>query len=100
MESTERRARRSRAQWQAVIARAERSPLGAAAFCRAERIGAASFYTWRKRLSVGAPQAAPLPEGEPAFLDLGSLAGGASAGSAWDIELELGAGVVLRLRRG
>jgi hypothetical protein len=33
---TERRARRSRAQWQTLIERGERSPLGIGAFCRAE----------------------------------------------------------------
>jgi hypothetical protein len=97
MGTTERRGRRSRAQWRALIARAEGSSLGIAAFCRAEGIGTASFYTWRKRLAA---DAGPTPVGEPAFLDLGPLAGPTSNEATWDIELELGAGVVLRLRRG
>ena len=99
MGTTEKRTRRSRAQWQAVITRAERSPLGVAAFCRGEGIGTASLYSWRRRLAEGAPDAAPAPRGEPAFLDLGALTGATTTGAAWDIELELGAGVVLRLRR-
>jgi hypothetical protein len=89
-------ARRTRAQWQALTARAARSPLSVAAFCRQEGVSTASFYTWRKRLGAGAP-----PTGESAFLDLGTLeAGGATAaGTGWEIELDLGAGAVLRLRR-
>jgi hypothetical protein len=100
MGTTEKRVRRSRAQWRAVIARAARSPLGVSAFCLAEGIGTASFYTWRRRLAREAPEALPAPVAEPAFLDLGSLAAPTADGAAWDIELELGAGVVLRLRRG
>ena len=88
--------RRSLAQWQELIARGERSGLPVAAFCRREGISTASFYTWRKRLGgAAAPQAAA-----PAFVELGTLPGGAGArGGGWDIELELEAGVVLRLRR-
>ena len=100
MGPTKKRVERSRAQWRAVIARAARSPLGVSAFCRGEGISTASFYTWRRRLADGASGDAWAPVGEPAFLDLGALAGATATGSAWDIELELGAGVVLRLRRG
>jgi putative transposase len=100
MGTTEKRVHRSRAQWQAVIARAARSPLGVSAFCRGEGISTASFYTGRRRLADGLPGDASAPGGEPAFLDLGALAGATATGSAWDIELELGAGVVLRRRRG
>lgn len=107
MGTTEQSARRSRAQWRAVITRGERSPLGISAFCRAEGIGTASFYTWRRRLASDAPDTVAVRAGEAArstdasaFLDLGALAGATASGSAWDIELELGAGVVLRLRRG
>ena len=99
MGTTVKRVRRSRAQWQAVIARGERSPLGVSGFCRAEGIGTASFYKWRQRLVADARSETLAPVNEPRFLDLGPLAGPTTVGSAWDIELELGAGVVLRLRR-
>jgi hypothetical protein len=46
------------------------------------------------------PDAVPAAVVDPAFLDLGTLAESASNQTTWDIELELGAGVVLRLRRG
>lgn len=100
MGTTEKRVQRSRAQWQAVIARAARSPLAVSAFCRGEGISTGSFYAWRRRLADGAPHDAASPVGEPAFLDLGALAGPTTHASGWDIVLELGAGVVLRLRRG
>ena len=100
MGTTGQRVRRSRAQWQAVIARAARSPLGVSAFCRGEGIGTASFYTWRRRLADGAPGDASVPVGQPAFFDLGALVEPGRSAAAWDIELDLGAGVVLRLRRG
>jgi hypothetical protein len=101
---TERRARRSRAQWQSLIERGERSRLGIAAFCRGEGVSTASFYAWRKRLRQPPAPAGGSASGETqarhdTFLDLGALGGGGGAGR-WDIELALGDGVVLRLRRG
>jgi putative transposase len=95
--------RRSRAQWQDLIARAARSPLSVAAFCRGEGVSTASFCNWRKRLAAGTPRALPMvaPAGEPAFFDLGVLgrSGGGEPSPGWEIELELGAGAMLRLRR-
>jgi|ABPQ01.1.fsa_nt_gi hypothetical protein len=99
---TERRARRSRAQWQTLIERGERSPLGIGAFCHAEGVSTASFYSWRKRLRESAPEdgSAAVGAPAPAFLDLGALHGADGDAGRWDIELALGDGVVLRLRRG
>jgi len=94
-----RRYHRSREQWQALIARAESSGRSVEAFCRSESISTASFYHWRKRLSGDRSAMSALgkpPAAEPAFLDLGSLSGEAP----WELELDLGAGVVLHLRRG
>ena len=90
-------ARRSRGQWQSLLARAERSPLSVRAFCAAQGISTASFYLWRKRLGVEREQE------EARFLDLGALAAHAGAGAddsgGWEVELALGDGLVLRLRR-
>ena len=101
---TERAARRSRAQWQSLIERGERSPLGIAAFCRAEGVSTASFYSWRKRLSQAPAHEGGSASGETqaadaTFLDLGALNGAGGNAGRWDIELALGEGVVLRLRR-
>jgi len=96
-------ARRTPAQWRSVLARAARSELSVAEFCRREGVSTASFYTWRKRLGAAASQMPPAAA--PTFVDLGPLElgrGGDSDGSVgcgWEIELDLGAGAVLRLRR-
>jgi hypothetical protein len=100
-------ARRSRVQWQALLARAARSELGVREFCRREGVSTASFYTWRKRLGDGAgaadgvAAAVAAGSGEPVFLDLGPLGAQAEAGpgAGWEIELDLGGGAMLRLRR-
>ncbi len=102
MAEVERGARRSRAHWQAVIARAEASGQSIPAFCRAEGIRPRTFYGWRARLNAPPGEALVAPTtpgtGEAArFLDLGTL--GAAGAGPWDLELELGAGVTLRLRR-
>ena len=77
-------ARRSRGQWQSLLARAERSPLSVRAFCAAQGISTASFYLWRKRLGVEREQE------EARFLDLGALAAHAGAGAddsgGWEVE--------------
>jgi hypothetical protein len=100
-------ARRSRTQWQALLARSARSGLSVADLCRREGASTASFYTWRRRLGAAAAQVPPAaaPTCGPAFLDLGPLGAGGEAGIAvgfgagWEIELDLDAGAVLRLRR-
>ena len=101
MATSNRRARRSRAQWQGLIERAARSPLSIGAFCGSEGISTASFYSWRRRLGAIAPgRAVAAATGEGgAFLELGVLGSEAASPAPWDIELELGAGLVLRLRR-
>jgi hypothetical protein len=100
MATSNRRARRSRAQWQGLVERAARSPLSTAAFCRAEGVSTASCYSWRKRpagVTAGAAVAEAAP-GDGAFLELGVLGGEVAGAAPWDIELELSAGMVLRLR--
>jgi hypothetical protein len=99
--TSKRRARRSGAQWQGLVDRAVRSPLSIEAFCRTEGVSTASFYSWRKRLGAptpGASVAEPTAE-EGTFLELGTLGPEVAGTAPWDIELELGAGMVLRLRR-
>lgn len=101
MATNSRRVRRSPAQWQGLIERAAHSPLSIAAFCGAEGISTASFYSWRKRLGGVAPGTAvaeTTAEGG-AFLELGVLGGEVAGPAPWGIELQLGAGLVLRLRR-
>ena len=97
MATGKRRARRSRARWQGLIERAAHSPLSDTEFCNTEGVSTASFYSWRKRLEALPPGGAAAEDAT--FLELGVLGGEAAGPSPWDIELELGAGMVLRLRR-
>ena len=78
MADVERRARRSRAHWQGVIARAEASGQSIPAFCRAEGIRLRTFYGWRARLHAPPGEArvartAPGTGEAARFLDLGPL---------------------------
>ena len=100
MASISKRGRRSRAQWRALIARAAHSELSVAEFCRRESVSTASFYTWRNRLRGETDSVSPPTPVGAEFIDLGILGDPGSNASPWLIELDLGAGMVLRLRRG
>ena len=88
-ESKRRRIRRGEAEWQRLINEQTDSGQTQAAFCAANGISVASFRNWKRRLAV---KVSPEP-----WLELGTLA--QQSTSAWDIELDLGDGVCLRLRR-
>ena len=75
-----------------MLAEFTRSGLTVAAFCRDRGVGLATFYLWRQRLS-----SAP-PVSSPTFLELPGVSVLPQA-MRWQIELELGDGIVLRLAR-
>jgi hypothetical protein len=103
MSTTQHRPRRSRAQWQTLIEQAEQSALSISDFCHAEDLSVSSFYQWRRRLAAKPdPGAASVACADPGtFIDVGALSDGAhDAPGPWDVELQLGNNVVLRLRRG
>lgn len=101
--------RRSAEQWGQLLSRQAESGQSVEAFCRGEGVSPASFYRWRRQLaeraaSLEAAHQSPVSS-VPAFLDLGRLAGagggpdrGGDAKRAWELELSLGGGLVLRLR--
>lgn len=91
-----RRARRSRDQWRELLQRFEHSGQSGEDFCREHGLTLSRFAHWRRRLAETAAGRGAVT-GSPLFVELESQAG-ASDGS-WDVELELGAGVILRLRR-
>lgn len=84
--------RHDASQRRAVLARFAASGASVAAFCRSESISVATLRRWQS-LSDGdeAPRCAA-----PGFVDLGALGGGGGL----TIELDLGGGCVLRVRRG
>ena len=101
---TRRRARRTAAQWRKLIERFDRSGQTRGNFCAANGLALSTFDLWRRKL--GEPQA-PRDEVHPESMfveltnatELTEPSRTAAGTDAWEVELELGAGVVLRLRR-
>lgn len=77
---------RSRADWERVVSSFERSGLSRKAFCEQASVSTSSFDYWRRKLAAKTPGFIELPPIE--------------RGAAWEIELDLGGGMALRLRRG
>ena len=94
METKPKRARRTPAEWQRVIDEQTRSGLSQERFCRQHNIGFSSFYRWKEKLAEGVRHHSTR---ESRFIELPPLA--SVPASRWDIELDLGHGMVLRLRR-
>ena len=84
--------RRDASQWKRLIAEHAHSGLSQRAFCERHGISSSSFGSWKRRL-----EAAPDREAEGAgFIE---VALEPSLAQPWDVELTLGPGVVLRVRR-
>jgi len=95
--ASKRRIHRGQEEWRDIIARFERSGQTRDQFCAEHNLGISTFSRWRQRLRRARP--APLPDnGEALFIEL-EPPPSANLSQAWDVELELGAGVVLRLRQ-
>jgi len=97
MESTtvvpgRRRSRRSLEQWRELLDRFEYSGQTQEQFCAEHHLGLSTFGRWRKRLR----RQSPMSSGDGLFVE---LAQDAPASQSWDVELQLGAGMYLRLRR-
>jgi hypothetical protein len=85
--------RRQCAQWQRLVEEQARSGLTQQAFCARRRIAYATFCTWKRRLRDEAHLADVQPSG---FVEV-ELEDAPMAD--WDVELTLGEGVVLKVRR-
>ena len=100
---TRHRARRTAAQWQKLIERFEGSGQTRGKFCAAHGLALSTFDLWRRKLhATPAAVAEERPEG--LFVELThptqtQTAPTSSVTGGWEVELELGAGMVLRLRR-
>jgi hypothetical protein len=100
-DSGRRLTRRSAAQWRVLVDAFEQSGMSRRAFCTRHGVSASTFGWWRSRLGT-APRgvAAVRPDTNAVFVELSAPVAAVPTAAAWDLELELGAGVVLRLRRG
>ncbi len=92
------RIRRSAEQWRSLIDDQASSGLSQVAFCKREKIAPSSFAKWKRKLSTPGSKRQELTPDLTPWIDLGPL-GSQPKPSAWDIELDLGGGVCLRLRR-
>jgi hypothetical protein len=77
------------------------SGLSQTAFCKRRKIALSTFAHWKRRLAAPgtAPGSGPRDGSDSpssAWIDLGALPG---SDAGWDIELDLGGGICLRLRR-
>jgi transposase-like protein len=99
-------ARRSASEWRALLRTYSRSNETRKQFCTRHGVALSTFDRWRQRLRQDAPTRAAARSSVPAttsalFVELAPDKQPVSAEfPAWDMELELGHGVFLRLRRG
>ena len=97
--SPRRRVRRSREQWRELLARFEQSGQTRERFCAEQGLSVGSFTQWRRKLREPVVAEANAAE-ETVFIELPRAeAAAATPPGPWELELQLGAGVVLRLRR-
>ena len=87
-----RRSRRSREEWQQLIQAQQDSGLNQAEFCTQRSISQKRFAHWKRRL-----QKTQIDQPDTHWLELPSVP--ATSPSGWEIELDLGQGLRLRLRQ-
>ena len=92
--------RRTAAQWQTLVAEQRRSGLSMAAFCRREKLTYQSFVAHARRASVAATDnRADADSALPDFVEIGVAGLPSASSSPWLVELDLGDGIQLRVRR-
>ncbi len=84
------RKNRSEAEWQALMEDFERWDGSQVSFCESRGVSVKSFQSWRRKRGLAGRATA----GRRGFVE---IAAGTERG--WDVELSLGDGVTLRLRR-
>jgi len=84
--------KRSRPEWEDLMTDYEAGHQTQREFCTERSIAYSSFCYWRKRLRSVATNGSTLPT----LIELPAVA--VDQGSVWRMELDLGAGIVLRIR--
>ena len=85
-------------QWQALVEEFEASGLSQRAFCQEAGVSYGTFTRWRRRLLGTCTRIPPTLPPADLFVELSGGPVSPAAGAAWDVELQLGRDVVLRLR--
>lgn len=100
-----RRTRRSAQEWHALLKACARSGESRRGFCARRNIALSTFDWWQRHVQAESRANAPAPshaaDAKALFVELAAPlpVPSKSVVPAWDLELDLGAGVVLRLRR-
>ncbi len=93
--------RRSQSQWQELVEAHSNSELSQKAFCEQQGISIASFGYWKRKLKAKSRHVSPAdqaPDASDAWIELPlAVQPGGNKGSTWNIELDLGNGLCLRL---
>ncbi len=98
VQQSSQRIRRSPKYWQGMVDQFEISGLSQRAFCQQAGIAYGTFSRWRRRL-LAADVTPPCPAPEAGlFVELPADATPPAASPSWDVELQLGHDVFLRLR--
>ena len=92
------RIRRGENAWRELVVCFEQSGQTREQFCAEQGLALSTFSRWRQRLR-STVQEATTPSADAVFLELAPEEALATAAPTWDMELQLGADVVLRLRR-
>jgi len=87
--------RRDTSEWSALLAEQAASGQSQRAFCAARGVALSSFCAAKRRLGGGSDGAPAREAAEFVAIPVGAL-----GAASWALELDLGEGVVLRLRRG
>jgi hypothetical protein len=91
----QRHPRRSRAQWQDLIQQQASGSLSQPEFCQQNDIALSTFQNWKRKLRVDQSESTSNQDWLALPLDIPDD----TVPIGWDIELELGQGICLRLRR-
>ena len=86
--------RRTANEWQELVSQFERGGQSRKAFCSSQGLSLSTFDLWRRKLR-GTP-ARREESGESMFVEVAQVEPTRSL--SWDVELELGGGMVLRVR--
>jgi len=86
---------RRRDEWQALLTKYAFSGLSQKAFCQLHQLSTSSFYQWKKKLSNDLPAATDFIDISPQSVNNADYS---SSSSSYQVELELGNGMFLRVR--
>lgn len=88
------------AQWQQLVEAQAASGQSQVMFCADHGLSKSSFQHWKRRLQSNIPAPPPTKAGSALFAPLTDAPVQPESDTGWAIELDLGDGVCLRLRRG